>query len=85
MNVSIYNCAFKIVNILAAFCVFQFSRIALNNNNNKKNQQQHTNPLYYEIRTVSLRRCNGVVLLGTINPYMFIWSLDRTSEHWSSS
>lgn len=40
MNVSIYNCALNIVNILAAFCVFQFSRIALNNN--KKTRHQPT-------------------------------------------
>ena len=40
MNVSIYNCALNIVNILPAFCVFQFSRTALNNN--KKNRHQPT-------------------------------------------
>lgn len=42
MNVSIYNRALKIVNILAAFCVFQFSRIALNNNNTTTNKNQPT-------------------------------------------
>lgn len=47
MNVSLYNCVLKIVNVLAAFCVFQFSGTAFNNNNNKN--QNNNNLLYYEI------------------------------------
>lgn len=67
MNVSIYNCALKIVNILAAFCVFQFSRTALNNNNNKKKDQQPT----------LLRNINGVIQTlewsRAIRGYIFLY------------
>lgn len=67
MNVSIYNCALNIVNILAAFCVFQFSRIALNNNKQTRHQ-----PTLLRKRNRVTRRCSGVGLLGTIYPCMLI-------------
>lgn len=75
MNVSIYNCALNVVNILAAFSVFQFSRTALKNNN--KNQPQNklnppNNPLYYKTQTVLLRCRDAVALFGTIHPHVFI-------------
>lgn len=63
MNVSIYDCALNIVDILAAFCVFQFSRTALNNNNN--NNKNNPTPLSYELQAVSLRGCSGVGTVGT--------------------
>lgn len=46
MNVSIYKCGLKIVDILSAFCVFKSLKTTLNKRNN---------PIYYETHSACIK------------------------------